>query len=105
MDEMVQRYRDPVLLIPVGLMFVILLVAVYRTTADIPLFQGGARFVIAFCVTALAVYGFDRAIVQLIVSKYVAMGAAILISIAGLILASWMRSSKRSSQERNDVCY
>ncbi|MCK6456018.1 MAG: hypothetical protein L6Q92_05755 [Phycisphaerae bacterium] len=101
MDETIQRYSDPVLLIPVGLMFVILLVAVYRTTADIPLFQGGARFVLAFCVTSLAIYGFDRAIVQTIVNNYVVMGAAILISIAGLILTTWRRVSKQSTNDEH----
>lgn len=52
--------------------------------------------VIAFCVTALAIYGFDQAIVQSIVNHYVAMGAAILVSVAVLIFTAWNKLSKGS---------
>ena len=92
MPEHIDKYGDPFILIPLIIMGVILFCVIYRTLGDVEIFQGGIRLLIALCVTLLALYGFDRAIVATITNHYVAMGATILIGIAALISRKWTQN-------------
>lgn len=97
MPEHIDRYSDPFILIPLIIMGVILFCVIYRIVGDIELFRGGTRLPIALCVTLLALYGFDRAIVATITNHYVAMGTTILVGIAVLIGSKWTQRSDSES--------
>ncbi len=92
MPEHIDKYGDPFILIPLIIMGVILFCVIYRILGDVEMFRGGMRLPIALCVTLLALYGFDRAIVATITNHYVAMGATILVGIAALITTKWKQN-------------
>ena len=78
MDAVVKTYSNPLVLIPMAAMFVIIFGIVLRSLREMPLFEGGAKVVIALCVTILAMYGMDQTLVRLVVGQYTAMGVVML---------------------------
>lgn len=78
------RYEDPIHFLPILVMGILLFIVVRRAVADTGIF-GESSNLGAFCIVALALYGFDEATVDMILLQYAAMGAAILIAIASLV--------------------
>ena len=102
-------YTHPEVLIPMAAMFVIIFGIVLRSLREMPLFEGGGKIVIALCVTVLAMWGMDQAIVRAVVGQYTAMGVAMLFGLAGLLLTAWIgltvkarKRIRRSAKEQND---
>ena len=106
MDDLVSPYADPLVVIPMAAMFVIIFGIVLWSLREMPLFAGGAKFVIALCVTTLAMYGMDQTLVRAIVGTYTAMGVVMLFGLAGLLLTAWIgltvRSRKRIRRSQDD---
>jgi len=106
MDEWLRTYSGPLVLIPMAAIFVIIFGIVMRSLKEMPLFAGGAKFVITLCVTILAMYGMDRAIVRAVVAEYTAMGVAMLFGLAGLLLTAWIglavQTRKRIRRAQSD---
>ncbi|MFA5386763.1 MAG: hypothetical protein WC297_03820 [Candidatus Paceibacterota bacterium] len=94
MPEHIDKYGDPFILIPIVIMGVILFCVIYRLIGDIQLFRGSVRLPMALAVTALALYGFDRAVVINIVNSYVAMAFSILVGVAALVKGKWQQKQK-----------
>lgn len=90
MSDIATRYSDPLVLIPMAAMFVIIFGIVLRSLREMPLFAGGGKVVVAFCVTTLAMYGMDQTLVRAVVGQYTAMGVAMLFGLAGLLLTAWI---------------
>jgi len=91
MDALPYTYADLHILIPVAAMFLIIFAIVFRTLKEMPLFPGrSAQFVVAFCVTALSMYGVDQVMIRPILLSYSAMGYAMLVSLAALLTATWI---------------
>ena len=88
-EDIVGRYENPLILIPMAAMFIIIFGIVIRSMKEMPLFAGGAKIIIALCVTVLAMYGMDRTLVKVVVEEYTAMGVAMLFGLTGLLLAAW----------------
>ena len=88
-------YSDLWVLTPVAAMFVIVFCIVYRVLGDIEIVAHGPRPVLAFCVTALAIYGLDQTLIRHVVAEYTAMGVTMLITLASLLLGAWMKIVKR----------
>jgi len=89
-DDIIGRYENPLILIPMAAMFVIIFAIVMRSMKEMPLFAGGGKIAIALCVTVLAMYGMDRMLVRAVVEEYTAMGVAMLFGLAGLLLTAWI---------------
>ena len=108
MNELIDRYSDPLVLIPMAAMFVIIFGIVMRSLREMPLFAGGGKVAVALCVTVLAMYGMDQTLVRAVVGQYTAMGVAMLFGLAGLLLATWIgltvktRKRIRRSQEDDE---
>ena len=108
MDESIKIYSDLRILIPMSAMFVIIFGIVMRSLKEMPLFAGAGKVVIALCVSALAMYGMDQAIIKTIVVQYTTMGMVMLLIFAGLLLAAWVgiaakaRKELRRSQRQDD---
>lgn len=89
-----ELYSDLRVLIPVGAIFVIVFAIVFRTMQDIPIFSGEnskpARAIVALCVTTLAVLGMDQVFIRPILLTYAAMGYAVLMGLAALLLITWI---------------
>ena len=105
-NEALARYQDPLVATPMAAMLVIIFGIVLRSLREMPLFEGGAKVVIALCVTILAMYGMDQALVRLVVGQYTAMGAAMLFGLAGLLLTAWIgptvKMRKRICRSQHD---
>ena len=108
-----KTYSNPLVLIPMAAMFVIIFGIVLRSLREMPLFEGGAKVVIALCVTILAMYGMDQTLVRLVVGQYTAMGVVMLFGLAALLLAAWVgltvksrrqirRSQREDEEDRQD---
>jgi hypothetical protein len=106
MNDAIHRYEDPLIFIPMAAMFVIIFGIVLRSLREMPLFAGGAKAVIALCVTILAMYGMDQTLVRVVVGQYTAMGVAMLFGLAGLLLAAWIgltvKTRRRLRRSRQD---
>ena len=106
-EDLIGRYENPLILIPMAAMFVIIFGIVIRSMREMPLFAGSGKAVIAFCVTVLAMYGMDCTLVKAVVEEYTAMGVAMLFGLVGLLLTAWigltvkMREHMRRSQQDN----
>ena len=70
--------------------FIIVFSLVMRSLREMDMFPAGSRLVIGLCVTTLAMHGMDRALIRPIMASYSAMGVAVLISLAALLLATWI---------------
>ena len=95
MLENLELYRDYKILVPVALMFVIIFCICLRSLGEIEAFRGPQRLVLAFCVSTLAIWGLDQTLIQFVVAKYTNMGVAMLVTLASLLLATWVRITKR----------
>ena len=108
MSDVIDRYSDALVLIPMAAMFVIIFGIVMRSLREMPLFAGGGKVAVALCVTVLAMYGMDQTLVRAVVGQYTAMGVAMLFGLAGLLLATWIgltvktRKRIRRSQEDDE---
>ena len=106
MQEVIDRYSDPLVLIPMAAMLVIIFGIVLRSLREMPLFEGGGKVVIAICVTILAMYGMDQTLVRAVVRHYTAMGVAMLFGLAGLLLTVWIgltvKTRKRIRRSQHD---
>jgi len=106
--EFFTLYVNPLILIPMAAMFVIIFGIVLRTLGEMPLFSGGAKVVIAMCVTILAMYGMDQTLVRAVIGQYTGMGVAMLFGLAGMLLTAWIgltvktRKRIRRSQQNDD---
>ena len=98
MEELVKPYGDPRVLLPMGLMFVIIFAVVLSSLRSAGLFPHATRVIVALCISGLAMYGLDRTIVRLVVVPYTAMGVAILISLAAMVLVVWLRLLRRTQR-------
>ena len=101
-EQLLEPYRNLWVLIPVAAMFVILFAIIRRTLSQVELFEGGATNVVAFCVSALALYGMDQAIIRTIVAQYAAMGSAMLIALAGMLLTVWIATLRHARDHVTD---
>lgn len=90
MDEWINRYSEPMVLIPIAAMFVIIFGIVRRSLQEMPLFEGGTKNIVALCVSTLAMYGMDQTLVSAVLTEYTAMGIVMLFGLAGLLLAAWI---------------
>lgn len=95
MIENPDLYRDYRILVPVVLMFVIVFCISFRTLREINVFHGPPQVILAFCVSALAIWGLDQTLIQFVVAKYSNMGVAMLVTLASVLLATWIRIVKR----------
>lgn len=95
MIENLDLYRDYRILVPVALMFVIIFCISFRSLGEIKAFQGPPQAILAFCVSALAIWGLDQTLIQFVVTKYTNMGVAMLVTLASVLLATWIRIAKR----------
>lgn len=103
MGKFLEPYEDLRILIPAAAMFLIIFAIVFRTLKEMPLFPGPAgRVVVSFCVTALAMYGMDQVMIRSILMSYSAMGFAMLVGLAGLLLVVWIGLMVRSGRGRRD---
>ena len=106
MNDVIDRYSDPLVLIPMAAMFVIIFGIVLRSLREMPLFEGGGKVVIALCVTILAMYGMDQTLVRAVVGQYTAMGVVMLFGLAGLLLTAWIgltvKTRKRIRRSQHD---
>lgn len=106
MNEMLARYHDPLVLIPMAAMFVIIFVIVHRSLREMDMFPAGSRLVIGLCVTVLAMYGMDQTVIRVVVSQYTAMGVAMLFGLAVLLLTVWIglsaQTRKRIARSQRD---
>jgi len=82
--------RDLKILVPVVAMFIIIFAIVLRSMREMPLFEGGAKVVVALCVSLLAMWGMDQAFIRPILLHYTAMGIAMLIGLAVMLLVAWI---------------
>ncbi len=82
--------HDLRILIPAVAMFVIIFAIVLRSMREMPLFEGGAKVVVALCVSLLGMWGMDQAFICPILMHYTAMGIAMLIGLAVMLLAAWI---------------
>ncbi len=106
MNDLITRYSDPLVLIPMAAMFIIIFGIVLRSMREMAMFEGGAKVVIALCVTTLAMYGMDRTLVRAVVDQYTSMGVAMLFGLASLLLFAWIgltvKTRKRIRKFRHD---
>lgn len=98
MDHLMSRYSDPLILIPMGAMFVIIFGIVLRALCEILIFAGDTIVVITLCVTTSAIYGMDQTLVRAVVREYTVMGVAMLFGFAGLLLAAWVGLAIRTRE-------
>jgi len=96
MPHDLDRFADPVHLVPFVVMGVLLYLVIRPTVEEIGLFAEGTGTLATLCIVALALYGFDRATVGMIIAQYAAMGVAILAALASLI---HRRTTKRLSDD------
>lgn len=85
-----------------GLMWLILFVAIYKSLAHSPFGEGATRGVIAFCAASLAMYGGYRLYAEAALPAYVAMGMVILLGIAGIIRGGFRRIQRDSRRMQSD---
>lgn len=106
MQEFFKPYADPLILLPIAAMFVIVFAVVFTSLKRAKLFPRGTSLIVAICVSVLAMYGVDRAVVRLIVIPYAGMGVVMLISVAGILLIAWLvialKASRRVGPRRGD---
>jgi len=95
MIDNLDLYRDYKILVPVALMFVIIFCISFRTLGEIKAFQGPPQAILALCASVLAIWGLDQTLIQFVVAKYTNMGVAMLVTLASLLLATWVRITKR----------
>jgi len=76
--------HDVRILIPVVAMFIIIFAIVLRSMKEMPLFEGGAKVVVALCVSLLAMWGMDQAFIRPVLMHYSAMGMAMLVGLTAL---------------------
>lgn len=92
MDAFFEPYADPRALIPVGAMFLILFAIIFRTLQEMPLFPDdkATQTVVSLGVTTLAMYGMDQMMIRPLLLTYSAMGYAMLVGLAAMLLAAWI---------------
>lgn len=91
MSQAFEIYTDDLwVCLPSVAIFVLIFSLVMRSLREMDMFPAASRLVIGLCVTTLAMYGMDRAVIRPILASYSAMGVAMLISLAVLLLATWI---------------
>ncbi len=96
MDSVVERYSDPLILIPMAAMFLIVFTCVWSALGKLPMFEERPRLVVALCVAFLGIYGMDQAIMLHVIERYTALAVAILVGLASLVLSAWLKLANRT---------
>lgn len=84
-----------------GAMWLIIFVATFQALAH-STFTGASRPVIAFCASTLALYGGYELYLEMALPAYVAMGAVILLGVAGIIRGGFKKIKRDSERMQSD---
>jgi hypothetical protein len=90
MDKNLFNY-DLRIIIPLIVMFFLIFAMIYRTVKKIGMFKGAAKFIVALCVSLLAILGFEKQMVSFILFFYSTTGFVFLIILIFLIILTWFK--------------
>ncbi|MEW6078693.1 MAG: hypothetical protein AB1724_12825 [Thermodesulfobacteriota bacterium] len=90
-DAMAIYTSDLRVLIPTVAMFVIVFAIILRSMKEMSLIEGSVQKVaVSLCVSLLAIWGMDQALIRPLLLNYTAMGIAMLVSLAVMLLSVWI---------------
>ena len=85
--------------LPYAAIFLLVFAISFHSLRDLSMFDKRTSAVMAICVSLLGIFGMDQVLIRPLMASYAAMGFAMLIGLAILLLAIWVRIILRSSRK------
>lgn len=86
--------------LPYAAIFTLVFAISFHSLRDFSAFDKRTTAVVAICVSLIGVYGMDQALIRPIMASYSAMGFAMLIGLAVLLLSVWIGMIIRGSRKK-----
>lgn len=86
--------------LPYAAIFLLVFAISFTSLRDFSAFDKNTSVVVAVCVSLIGIFGMDQVLIRPIMASYSAMGFAMLIGLAVLLLSVWIGIIIRSSRKK-----